>query len=160
MHRPLDRIDFELLAMLQNDARRSNKELAAAVDLAPSACLARVQRLRQAGILRGFHADVEPQALGIGVQAMISVRLRQHGRAKVRAFWKRLSALKEIRAIFHVTGAHDFLVHVAARDIAHLRDLALDAFTNREDVAHIETSIVFEHFANPIAPRLESPEAP
>lgn len=153
----LDRIDFEIINLLQNDSRRSNKELAAAIGLAPSSCLSRVQRLRATGVLRGFHADVDPEALGIGLQALIAVRLRQHSRAQVKAFWKHLRGLGEVRGVYHVTGAHDFLVHVSVRDMEHLRDLALDAFTSRPEVAHLETSLVFEHHVNPVVPPLRAP---
>ena len=68
----LDRIDFEILAQLQNDARLSNKELAARVHLAPSSCLERVRRLRRLGAITGFHATVDPEVLGIALQAMRS----------------------------------------------------------------------------------------
>jgi DNA-binding Lrp family transcriptional regulator len=79
-HVPLDRIDRALVRALQKDARLSNKELAAQVGLAPSSCLERVRRLRRTGVLRGFHADVAPEALGVGLQALIAVQLRQHSR--------------------------------------------------------------------------------
>lgn len=150
----LDRTDFKILDLLQNNARLSNKELAAAVELAPSSCLARVQRLRDAGVLQGFHARVALEALGIGVQAVVAVRMRQHNRNHVKTFMKHLRALPEIREIFYVTGAHDFLVHVVARNMEHLKDLALDVFTNRAEVAHIETSLVYEYQSNPVAPVL------
>lgn len=140
----LDRIDCAIINHLQKDARLSNKELATMVALAPSSCLARVQRLRAEGILLGAHAEVDPEALGIGLQALIAVQLRQHSRAQVKAFWKHVLALPETLAVFHVAGSHDFQVHVAVRDAHHLRDLALDAFTTRIEVAHIETSLIFE----------------
>ena len=65
MNFDLDRIDFEILDRIQNNARLSNKELAAAVGLAPSSCLARVKRLRDAGVLRGAHAEIDGRALGV-----------------------------------------------------------------------------------------------
>jgi DNA-binding Lrp family transcriptional regulator len=70
----LDRIDFAILAALQNDGRLTNKELAGRVGLAPSSCLERVRRLREAGTLRGSHAEVDPAVLGIGLQALLAVR--------------------------------------------------------------------------------------
>lgn len=140
----IDRIDFVLIELLQKDARLSNKELAAAVGLAPSSCLARIQKLKSEGILKGSHAEVDPDALGVGLQALIAVQLRQHSRAQVKAFWKHALGLPEVLAVFHVAGTHDFQVHVGVRDAHHLRDLALDAFTTRPEVAHIQTSLIFE----------------
>ena len=140
----LDRIDCGIIDLFQKDARLSNKELAAAVGLAPSSCLARVQRLRAEGVIKGAHLEVDPEALGIGLQALIAVQLREHSRARVKAFWKHVLGLPEVLAVFHVAGTHDFQVHVAVRDAHHLRDLALDAFTTRAEVAHIQTSLIFE----------------
>lgn len=152
----LDRIDFALIELLQKDARLSNKELAAAVGLAPSSCLARVQRLRSEGVLKGAHAEVNPEALGIGLQALIAVQLRQHSRAQVKAFWKHMLGLPEVLAVFHVAGTHDFQVHVAVRDAHHLRDLALDAFTTRGEVAHIQTSLIFEVVKGKVMPNYKA----
>ena len=81
-----DRIHFAILAALQNDARLSNKELAARVGLAPSSCLERVRRLRAGRVLLGFRALVEPRALGIAMQALVFVRLVRHARKQVAAF--------------------------------------------------------------------------
>ncbi|MBS1784495.1 MAG: Lrp/AsnC family transcriptional regulator [Acidobacteria bacterium] len=144
MKQALDRTDRAILALLQKNARLSNKELAARVGLAPSSCLARVQRLTKEGVLRGFHAFVAPNALGIGLQALIAVKLKQHSREKVRAFMRHLLALPEVVALYHVTGAMDFQVHVAVRGTDHLRDLALDAFTVRPEVESIQTALLFE----------------
>jgi DNA-binding Lrp family transcriptional regulator len=153
----LDRIDCELIEHLQNNARLSNKELAAAVGLAPSSCLARVQRLRVEGVLKGAHAEVDPEALGVGLQALIAVHLRQHSRSQVKAFWKHILSLPEVLAVFHVAGAHDFQVHVAVRDAHHLRDLALDAFTTRPEVAQIQTSLIFEVVKGKVMPNYRAP---
>ena len=84
MIRQLDRIDREILTALQKNARLSNKELAARMKVAQSTCLERVRRLRDDGILRGFHAEVDAKAVGVGLQAMIAVRLRRHSLDLVR----------------------------------------------------------------------------
>jgi len=141
----LDRIDFDILAVLQKDARVANNRLAAAVSVAPSTCLERVRRLARLGVLRGYHADVDPGALGVGLEAMIAVRLRQHSRKVVDSFRGHVAELPEVRSVFHVTGADDFLVHVAVRDSDHLRDLALDSFTTRPEVDHIQTRLIFQY---------------
>ena len=82
----LDRIDRQLVAALRKNARLSNRELAAHVGLSASSCLERVRRLESRGVLRGYHADVDPRALGVGLQAVVAVRLSQHSRALVDAF--------------------------------------------------------------------------
>ena len=157
----LDRIDRQILAALQKDGRQSNKELAHRIGLAPSSCLERVRQLRQAGILRGVHTEVAPAALGIGLQAIIAVRLQRHSRRVVEAFHSYALSLREVIALDHVAGPDDFLVHVAVRDANHLRDLALDAFTARPEVARLQTSLLFSSARAPQLPDLtESESAP
>jgi DNA-binding Lrp family transcriptional regulator len=150
----LDRTDFEILAALQNDARLSNKELAARVGLAPSSCLERVRKLRSGGVLTGFRALVDPRALGVAIQALVFVRLARHARRQVKAFRQHALSLPETVALYHVAGQHDFIVHVGVRDANHLRDLAMDAFTSRPEVARIETHLIFEHIPAPRVPVL------
>ena len=143
--RPLDRIDRVILARLQNNARTSNKEIAAAVGLAPSTALERTRRLEADGVLVGYHAEVSAEALGVGLQALVAVTLRQHARPLVEAFEAHALGLPEVVQVFHTAGAADFLVHVAVRDTEHLRTLALAGFTERPEVARIETSLLFAH---------------
>jgi len=142
--KPLDRIDRRIVAALQNNARLSNKELAQQIGLAPSSCLQRVRRLVANDILRGFHADVAPWVLGIELEALIAVRLRQHTRDDVNALRTHLLGLDEVVAVYHVAGPDDFLIHVAVTDAGHLRDFALDALTSRPEVAHLQTALIFD----------------
>jgi DNA-binding Lrp family transcriptional regulator len=145
----IDRIDRAILAYLQHDARITNKELAAKVGLAPSSCLARVRRLEQTGALQGYHAEVDPRVYGVTLEAFIAIRLEKHARAAIASFERHLGTLAEVRGVFHVAGANDYLVHVAVRDAQHLRDFALSAFATRPEVAHMETSLIFSHRRNP-----------
>ncbi len=141
----MDRIDFEILDLLQNNARISNKSLAAKIGLAPSTCFERVKQLNQSGIIQGVHADVLPAKLGIGLEAMYFIGLNKHSREIVEKFQKNFEQIKEVRSIYLVSGKHDFIVHVAVKDTGHLRDLAMNAFTNHPEVIHFETVIIFDH---------------
>ena len=115
-----DRIDRAILAHLQHDARISNKALAAKVGLAPSSCLARVRRLEARGAVLGYHAEVDPRVYGAALEAFVAIRLEKHARTAIAAFERHLGTLAEVRSVFHVAGANDYLVHVAVRDAAHL----------------------------------------
>ena len=152
MKRQLDRIDYEILTLLRNNARISNKEIAAKVGLAASTCLVRIRVLQTSGVITGFHAELDPASLGVGIQAMIAVRLRRHFRPDVEAFHKHALGLPEVVQLYHVAGPIDFLIHVWARDSNHLRELAMTAFTAREEVSHIETELIFEHIRNSVMP--------
>ena len=148
----LDRIDFDLLRLLRKNARMPNKDLAEKVGVAPSTALERIRRMRESKALLGFHAEVAPEAVGIGLQALVAVRLQQHSRSLVESFHAHLRALPEVLAFYHVAGADDFLVHVGVRDSAHLREFALSAFTERPEVVHIQTHLIFEFHRNTALP--------
>jgi DNA-binding Lrp family transcriptional regulator len=139
----LDRTDQAIVAALQNDARLPNKQLAELVGLAPSTCLERVRALRARGVIRGFHADIDRSALGRALEAIVAVRVRPHSRAHVDAFWTYALALPEVIEVFHVTGADDFLLHVALADTDALRNFVLDRLTVRPEIGHVETRLIF-----------------
>lgn len=145
----IDQTDREILALLANNARLSNKELAARVGLAPSSCHERVRRLVASGAVQGFHAVVNPAVLGYGIEAMIAVRIPQHSRENFERFREYIVTIPEVVDVYHVSGEIDFLVHVVARDAQHLRDLALDRFLSRSEVGHIETELIFDHVRPP-----------
>ena len=148
----MDQIDTSILNALQNNARISNKELSAAVGLSPSACLERVRRLQRENVLVGFHAELNPVFLGIGLQAFVSVRLSQHSRDIVDAFRSHIITLPEVVAVYHLAGESDFLVHVAVRDAEHLRNVTLDGFTTRAEVSRLTTALIYEHVAQHVLP--------
>jgi DNA-binding Lrp family transcriptional regulator len=129
---------------LQNDARLSVKEIAAEVGLAPSTTHERINRLRDNGTLRGTHVEVDPKALGIGLEALFMIELSKHKRGLVDHFLDEIVTVPEVRSAYLLTGRHDLIVHVVVRDTQHLKDLALDRFTNRPGVTRIETSIIFD----------------
>ncbi|MFQ5734371.1 MAG: Lrp/AsnC family transcriptional regulator [Planctomycetaceae bacterium] len=158
MHVYLDRIDHGILAALQADGRMSNKDVAARCGISPSTCLERVRRLRSLGVIRGFHADVDPQALGIGVQAMIAVRLNHHANVSFDKLCDELIQVPEVLAVYLLAGAQDALVHVAVRDVSHLRDLLADSFTARGDVLRVETHLIFEHARKSALPEYDDEE--
>lgn len=146
--------DLRILKVLTNNARITNKALAEQVGLSQSGCLERVRRLEERGVLLGASAQVAPEAVGVGVQALIGVRLQRHTRKAVARFREYALSLPEVNALFHVTGAFDFYVHVAARDMEHLRDFGLDSLTTRPEVQQIQTALMFEAMTRPGWPRL------
>lgn len=140
----LDRTDFGILRLLQNNARLSVKEIAAEIGLAPSSTHERIRRLRDGGVLLGTHAEVDPKALGVGLEALFMIELSKHKRGTVDRFMEDLVEVPEVRSAWLVSGRYDVVVHVVVRDTAHLKDLALDRLTNRPGVTRIETSLIFD----------------
>lgn len=157
----MDDIDSALVAELQRDARRTNRDLARAVGVAPSTCLERVRLLRERGVLRGYTARVDLPCLGRQVQALITVQVRPLNREVIDNFHDSVIALPEVLAVFVLAGSDDFLVHVAVRDIEHLQAFLLDRFSRRREITGFRSSVIFQHTANQVITALpDEPLAP
>ncbi len=130
----------------------SNKELAAQVGLAPSTCFERVRRLEEAGIFLGYHAAVDLKKLGSTLQAMVAVKLSKHGASVVASFTRHMLSLPEVREVYHVAGANDFMLHIVVKDSDHLRMLVMKDISSRDDIAHVETALIFEYSRNDLLP--------
>jgi DNA-binding Lrp family transcriptional regulator len=141
----LDDTDRQLLRELAADARLPNNALARRVGIAPSTCLARVRALRERGVIRGYHADVDPTALGRPIQAMIAVRLQSHARGHIPAFMAKIATLPEVLNVFFLGGADDFHVHIAATSTDNLREFVVVNLSGDPDVALTETNLIFDH---------------
>ena len=141
----LDAIDHAILRALQDDARQTNRDLAAAVHVSPSTSSERVRALRGEGVIRGYHADVDLGALGRHVQALTAVTIRPPTRENVEAFRNWVATLPELIGVFVVTGTSDFLLHVAVPDTDALYAFVIDRLTGRPEVADVNTSVVYEH---------------
>jgi DNA-binding Lrp family transcriptional regulator len=146
----MDELDSAILAALQTDGRRSNRDLAAQLGVAPSTALERVRALRARGVITGFHAAVDPAALGRPVQAMVTVRLRPQSRAVMHGFRDFVAALPETRQVFITTGPEDVIIHVAVPSTDALQNFVLDSLTRRKEVAGVRTEVVFDHLRNPV----------
>jgi DNA-binding Lrp family transcriptional regulator len=144
LHGGLDEVDRRIVLELARNARIPNNTLAERVGIAPSTCLGRVRALRERGVIRGYHADVDPAALGFPLQAMIAVRLQATARGHIRTFVAGVARLPEVRNVFFLAGKDDFMLHVAASDTEGLRDF-VEQLSSNTDVAYTETSLIFEH---------------
>src|SRR5690606_14567376 len=131
----LDRTDLALLAELQREGRLSNAELAERVTLSASACLRRVQRLEQAGVIAGYRAALDPARLGLGLQAFVRVQLERHEPELVAAFAERVNRWDEVVACHALTGDMDYLLFVVVQDLEHFSRFLLDHLLNASRVA-------------------------
>ncbi|HEY2332299.1 MAG TPA: Lrp/AsnC family transcriptional regulator [Acidimicrobiales bacterium] len=155
----LTSVDRVLVRLLQENARRTNKELAQEAGVAESTCLERIRSLQARGIIRGWHAEVDMATLGRPIRALISVRLQPKTTSSVIAFRDDVLAAPETVAIDTVTGADDFLVEVAVPSVDRLRTFVLEHVTSRSDVADTRTSLVYEHHRKHVLEFLD-PDAP
>ena len=141
----VDSVDRRILGLLHADARMTNSALAEELDIAPSTCHGRVRRLVEAGVIRGFYTDIDPAAVGLPLQAMISVSLQSNARGKIRDFIQQIRCRPQVMDVYFLAGADDFILHVAARDTEDLRLFVVENLNADDDVAGTQTSLIFEH---------------
>ena len=150
----MDELDSAIIRLLQTDARLSNRELARQLGIAPSTCLERVRALTRRGVIRGYHADIDPAALNRGVQAMVAVQVRPSSRDVINTFKAAMIKFPQVLSIFVLTGGDDFMLHVAVQDLDHLHGFVLDVLGKRPEVAGFRTSVIFQQVANTVLSRL------
>lgn len=138
----LDRTDLRLLSLLQREGRATNADIAAQVNLSPSACLRRIQRLEATGVIAGYGARVDPKAVGLGLQAFVRVQLERHDPASVQLFGDGVRARDEVVACYALTGDMDYLLHVVVQDLEHFSRFLLDGLLNASGVADVNSSFV------------------
>ena len=138
----LDRTDLALLAVLQASGRISNAELAERVNLSASACLRRVQRLEEGGVIASYAALVDPARVGLGLQAFVRVQLAKHDAESIAAFSAHVNAWDEVVACHALTGDMDYLLHVIVQDLDHFSRFLLDRLLNNSGVADVNSSFV------------------
>jgi DNA-binding Lrp family transcriptional regulator len=154
----MDELDSEIVRLLQTDARQSNRELARQLGIAPSTCLERVRALHRRGVIRGYHADIDPAALNRSVQALVSVQVRPLSRAVIDAFKGFASGLPEVLHVFVLSGGDDFVLHVAVQDLDHLHAFLTDRLSKRGEITGFRTSVIFQQVSNTVPARLVAPD--
>ena len=142
MEHRLDRTDLALLAIVQTEGRITNAELAERVSLSPSACLRRLQRLEDSGVIAGYAAQVDPAKVGLGLQAFVRVQLAHHDADAIAAFSTRVNAWDEVVACHALTGDMDYLLQVVVQDLEHFSRFLLDRLLNGREVADVNSSFV------------------
>ncbi len=137
-----DRTDLRLLVEIQRDGRATNAELATRVNLSPSACLRRMQRLEAEGVIAGYGARLEPRRIGLGLQAFVRVQLEKHDQSAIGRFAESVQDWDEVVACQALTGDMDYLLHVYVRDLDHFSAFLLDKLLNASGVADVNSSFV------------------
>ena len=137
-----DRTDLALLDQLQREGRLTNAELAERVNLSPSACLRRVQRLEREGVIAGYGARLNPRRIGLGLHAFVRLQLARHDREAIESFVAALQDWDEVVTCHALTGDMDYLLHVAVADLDHFSHFLLDRVLHSGLVADVNSSFV------------------
>lgn len=121
--KPFDRIDRQILEILQTDGRLTNQALSERIALSARACLDRVRRLEKAGVIAGYMAQLEPRKLGGLLTIFVEVSLRDQSAATHARFEARMRGAHEVIECFMVSGASDYVLRLACESLDHYRDL-------------------------------------
>ncbi len=140
----MDKLDRQLLALLQTDASRAHADLAKLVNLSPSQVSRRVARLEAEGYIRATVALLSEAALGLQVEAYVAVAMASYAPDVVRGFHARISALEEVLDCRATTGDSDYLLRIVARDLASYSRLMNEQLLGHGDVASVRSSVVLD----------------
>jgi Lrp/AsnC family leucine-responsive transcriptional regulator len=137
----IDEIDRQILNILQQNARTSNAEIARQVDMAPSAVLERIRKLETRGVIRGYEARIDPEALGLNLLAFVFVRADDIGSAGTG---EALAQIPEVQEVHHIAGEDCYLAKVRVRDAKTLARLLRERFAGSGTARSTRTTVVLE----------------
>ncbi len=137
----LDGIDRQLLAELQAEGRVTNVELAQRVGLTAPPCLRRVRALEDAGVIRGYHADLDASKLGFAITVFALVSLKSQAEESLRQFEDHMRTLPEVRECHMLNGEIDFILKIVSRDLQSFQEFLTSKLTPAPNVASVKTSL-------------------
>ena len=137
----LDSIDRRLLAELQDEGRVTNVELAQRVGLTAPPCLRRVRSLEEAGVIKGYHADLEASQLGFAITVFAMVSLKSQAEEDLRGFEDHVKTLPEVRECHMLNGEIDFILKIVSKDLQSFQEFLTSKLTPAPNVASVKTSL-------------------
>ncbi|MDZ4715324.1 MAG: Lrp/AsnC family transcriptional regulator [Cytophagales bacterium] len=146
MKTKLDSIDRKILELLQANSNITNAQLAQEIGLSAAPTLERVKKLETAGIIRSYHAVVDPAGVGIGVSTFVMATLKGHNKENISKFIEAIAEIDEIIECHHVTGSADFILKVVSTDIPSYQNLMLEKVTNIEVVDNLQSMVILSTF--------------
>lgn len=144
----LDKIDKGILKLLQEDCKRTNKEIASRLDLSVTAVYERIKKLERLGIISAYVALVDKKKVNLGFTVFCHVKLIQHVHKSVTDFEREAVKLEEVLECFHVSGAYDYLLKVVVRDMEHFRDFMVTKLTTLEHIGSTQSSFSINEVKN------------
>ena len=160
----LDTIDWRILALLQEDARISNVDLAKAVGLSPSPCLSRVRTLEEAGFIRRYVSLLDPQRVGLMVSVFIQVALEKQVESALEVFERAIRDRPEVMECYLMTGESDYLLRVVVPDLQALERFILNFLSRVPGVGNIRSSFALKQVkyqtALPLGDKIQAKRTP
>ena len=137
----IDELDRSILAILQEEGRITNVELASRVGLTAPPCLRRMRALEESGVIKGYHAELDPGALGYGIMVFALVSLRSQAEDDLKSFESHVATLPEVRECHMLNGEIDFILKIVAHDLQSFQNFLTSKLTPAPNVASVKTSL-------------------
>lgn len=142
----LDATDRKILEILQNDANITNAQLAKEIGLSPAPTLERVNKLEGSGVIRSYHAVIDPASVNLGVSTFVMVSLKGHNKENIDKFVNAINQIDEVIECHHITGAGDFILKLVSSDITTYQQLMLEKVSNIDVVDSLQTMVILSTF--------------
>ncbi len=142
----IDKVDRKIIEILQTNAKITNAQLAKEIGLSPAPTLERVKKLENQGIISSYHAKLNPEAVGLGVNTFVMATLKAHNKNHIQKFIDEIENIPEVIECHHVTGSGDFILKVIAKDIPSYQDLMLEKVSEIEVIDNLQSMIILSTF--------------
>ena len=142
----LDSTDRKILDILQSNAKITNAQLAQEIGLSPAPTLERVKKLENAGVIKSYHAKLDAEVVGLGVNTFVMVSLKGHNKENIEKFIQRIDRIEEIIECHHVTGSSDFILKIISEDISSYQKLMLERVSNIDVVDNMQSMVILSTF--------------
>ncbi|UXP34154.1 Lrp/AsnC family transcriptional regulator [Reichenbachiella agarivorans] len=144
----IDKIDKKILAILQSNGKITNAKLSEEIGLSPAPTLERVKKLEQSGVIKSYHAELNSEMLGLGVNTFVQVTLKGHNKQNIDSFLSKINEIEEVVECHHITGSGDFILKVMAQDIASYQLLMLEKVSDIDTVDSLQSMVILSTFKN------------
>lgn len=142
----LDKIDRKILEILQSNAKITNAQLSKDIGLSPAPTLERVKKLETSGIISSYHAKLDTDKVGLGVQTFVQVSLRGHNKKNIEIFLNEINGIPEVIECHHITGSGDFILKIISSDIQAYQKLMLEKVSEIDVVDGLQSMIILSTF--------------
>lgn len=146
MNVKLDKTDRKILDILQSNAKITNANLSQEIGLSPAPTLERVKKLENAGIIKSYHAKIDNEKVGLGVNTFVTVSLKGHNKDNIDKFITSINMIDEIIECHHVTGSGDFILKIISKDIPAYQKLMLEKVSNIDVVDNLQSMVILSTF--------------
>ncbi|MBK7182396.1 MAG: Lrp/AsnC family transcriptional regulator [Bacteroidetes bacterium] len=138
----LDKIDLKILRTLQENAKITNLQLSSEIGLSPAPTLERVKKLERLKLIKGYHAQLNAEMVGIGISAIIQITLTRQIENAISNFKKEINKIPEIMECYQVTGNADYVITVMLKDMRAFEELISQKLSKMEEIGQMQTMVI------------------